>query len=286
LVAFPGFQSVVVAYLFGNKPIIFDSFASIYDSMVNDRAQVSKYSIKGFYFWFIDWLSMKLSSVVLFDTVENMKYAIKTFGVQKNKLVVIPVGSIYNGQESAKTEYDSKTHVFFYGSYVPLQGISTIIKSAKILEPNQYLDFEIVGDGQEKNKILSLVEELDVKNITFTNKVSAETLKNKIVQSDICLGIFGGTEKTSRVIPNKVYDYVALGKPAITLDTPAIREIFDDEDLILVEDNSPEKLAVAIDLVYRNLEKYESLAKNLKVRTLEVLSQKVIAKIILDSIKK
>jgi glycosyltransferase involved in cell wall biosynthesis len=41
----------------------------------------------------------------------------------------------------------------------------------------------------------------------------------------VCLGIFGTSEKAASVIPNKVFQVVAAGRPLITRDSPAIREL-------------------------------------------------------------
>ena len=60
------------------------------------------------------------------------------------------------------------------------------------------------------------------------------------------LRIFGSTNKTKRVIPNKVYDYVSMRKPVITADTLAIRELFEDDELMLVKVADHLSLANAI----------------------------------------
>ena len=60
------------------------------------------------------------------------------------------------------------------------------------------------------------------------------------------MGIFGNTEKTKRVIPNKVYEGVAMNRPVITADTPAIRELFSDNELFLIDTVNPQKIADAI----------------------------------------
>ena len=56
------------------------------------------------------------------------------------------------------------------------------------------------------------------------------------------------------MIPNKVYECVALKKPVITGDTPAIRELFDDSELFLIPTSSPEAIAKAILEVKSNID--------------------------------
>ena len=89
-----------------------------------------------------------------------------------------------------------------------------------------------------------------------------EQLKEKIVQADVCLGIFGDTQKTQRVIPNKVYECLAMQKPVITADTPAMRELFDESDMMLVKAANSESLVDAIIYLKKNPELMNKIAVN------------------------
>ena len=68
-----------------------------------------------------------------------------------------------------------------------------------------------------------------------------------IQKSSIVLGVFGVTSKTAMVIPNKIYEALACGKPVITADTPAAAELLKDtQSALLVPPGDPEALARAI----------------------------------------
>lgn len=246
-VAYPGFQSVILAKFLTSKPIIFDAFVSMYDSMVLDRKSVSRKSLKAKYFWWLDKLSITAADLVLTDTNEHKKYLAIEFSIKDNKIKRIFLGAdtsvFFPGEKVVKND---KFKVLFYGTYIPLQGIEYIVRSAKILEREPDIEFELIGNGQEKNNILKLAKELKIKNIDFKNNVSLNELAEKISQADVCLGIFGNTEKAKRVIPNKVYECVAMNRPVITADTQAVRELFSDSELFLVDISDPRKIAEAI----------------------------------------
>lgn len=146
-----------------------------------------------------------------------------------------------------KTDLDKKLVILFWGNFIPLQGIQYVVKAAKILEQHQDVEFKIIGNGQTYPEIMGLVKSLDVKNIFFVNKMTQEEIVNHIRSSDVCLGIFGDTDKTQRVIPNKVYEAIAMKKAVISGDTPAIRELFRDrENILLCKVADSDDLAVKI----------------------------------------
>lgn len=261
IVGFPGFQAVILAKLLTSKPIVFDAFISIYNSVVLDRAQAKPKSLRALYLWYIDKISMSLADIVLFDTKEHIKYASKEFGIGEAKFRRIFVGAdttVFYPREKSNSD---SFRAIFYGHYIPLQGVEYIVRSAKILENHKDIVFELIGDGQEKKKILDLAKSLNIKNINFVDNVSIGDLAEKIANSDVCLGIFGKTEKAKRVIPNKVYECVAMIRPVITADTPAIRELFTEEEIFLAKSDSHESIAEAILKVKSDIENAEMVAK-------------------------
>lgn len=263
VVGYPGFQCVILAKFLTRKKIIFDAFISIYDSMVLDRRQVALGSLRALYFWWLDKVSMAVADLVLFDTEEHIKYVCREFGLPKNKFKRIFVGADTEIFYPRKFDRgDGKFKVLFYGTYIPLQGIEYIIKTAKLLEKESDIFFEIIGDGQESKNIRSLAESLDLKNVIFTGKMPIDKLAESVSTGDVCLGIFGNTEKAQRVIPNKVYECVAMKKAVITGDTPAINEFFGETDIFRVGVSNPEALRDLILSIKTNRDKGELVANN------------------------
>jgi len=112
--------------------------------------------------------------------------------------------------------------VYFLGSNIPLQGIHVIKAAQKILSNEKDIEWQI-----------------------FTGKpwIPFDEHVARMRQADIVLGIFGTTRKTQMVIPNKVYEGLAVAKPIITADTPAIRELLSEESACLIPAGNPRALA-------------------------------------------
>ena len=286
LVAYPGQTMVWLAcLLFWHKLLVFDAFTSLYDSNVFDRRLYGQWSWRGGRDFLLDWHSLFLANIVLVDTDQHAKYFQKTFRIKAKKIVRVFVGTTIGGEFSAEEKSQKDDQIFlvhFHGHYIPLQGIEYIVKAAKILEKEKDIKFKIIGHGQEFGKISQLVERLKPVNIEFSLEVSFVALKQMILESDLVLGIFGITPKAERVIPNKIFEGLALGKAVLTADTPAIHELLTDkENVLLCQAGDPEDLAQKILLIRDNLKLTQKIATNGKdLINREINPQKLVKKLI------
>ena len=246
LVAFPGYQSAILAKLLTPKPIVFDAFFSIYNAKVEDRKNIKAGSVLSAYYGFLDWLSCLVSDKVLLDTNTHADYFAEKLGLDRNKFIRILVGTDPDEFYPRESDGNNRFLVHFHGHFIPLQGTEHIIRAAAILG-DESIDFQIIGSGQEYDRVRKIAEDLGVKNIRWISKVPYHQLPKHISEADICLGIFGNTTKAKMVIPNKIYEGIAMAKPVLTADTPATRELFTDrKDIILCEIANPGDIAQKI----------------------------------------
>jgi len=244
LVGFPGQEVMFLARLLTRKPIIFDTFTSHYGGYILDRQYFSKKSLRAKYYRFLDRWSCKLADICLLDTQAHIDFFVSEFGLPREKFRRIFVGTdsdVFYPREIKKNS--DKFLIHFHGYYIPLQGVKYIIETAKILE-NENIVFNFIGRGQTFENDRKLAEKLKLKNVNFIDPVPYDKLPDYIAQADVCLGIFGDSPKIDLVIPNKVYQALAMGKPVITADTPAIRELLaDGENVIFCKTADADDLA-------------------------------------------
>lgn len=244
------------------KPkIIFIPLVSLYDTAIVDRGLSGKKNIFAKLLFCFDKCSFKMANLIILDTNEHINYICDLFSLNKNKFKRVWVGAdedvfypidiksdIILAQVGINDYYeDNKFTVLFFGKYIPLHGLECIIKAAKLLESEKDIKFRMIGNGQLYNKITSLSRDLDSKNIDFIEWIEYNELVGEISEADAILGIFGGTEKSLRVIPNKVFQAIACKKAVITGDSPAIKELFADrKNILLCENRNAESLKKAI----------------------------------------
>ncbi|MEH7059724.1 glycosyltransferase family 4 protein [Bacillus wiedmannii] len=247
------------------KKIVVDILVSEYDTIVEDRKLVPKGSLKAKKAYFLDQICLKYADVLICDTELHKKYFIEKFGCSAEKISVIPVGAeghfTYIPQKSSNETF----RVVFYGGFSPLHGIDVILNAAAELKDEPNISFTLVGNGQTKQHMVNLADKLNLENITFIDRVNYEELPLFLSEFDVGLGIFGETDKAKRVVPNKVYQVAACRLPVITTETPGIKEVFTNNDnIILVSSQglAAKNLANAIKNLKDNSEWKAEIAMN------------------------
>lgn len=268
-VPFPGHYVMPLAWLLGRitgKPIVFDVFVSLYDTNVEDRKSVPAGSLHARTLSFMDWLSCTLADVILIDTELQKQYFVERYGIQTEKILVLPVGcrtDVFQPQPSREHGADTCT-VLFHGTFIPLQGIEIILHAAaEVQRRDPTVKFHIIGGGQTYEEIRRLAEVLHLENVAFAPYQPMEELAEAIADADMCLGIFGTSEKAQRVIPHKVYDILCMGKPLITGDTPAARSaLLHGTNAILTKPGDAAALAEAILELKGDMEMRQKIAES------------------------
>lgn len=272
--AFPAHYAVIIAKLFQKRPIIADAFFPLHDANVADRAVANMFSFKSLWFWVLDRLTVKLPEAVITDTKQHAHYWKKYHGVTTT---VIPLGVQEDVYKKTLTAVSHTTvKIVWHGSYIPLQGVDRIIDAVNLLPDCLPVAVTFVGQGQLFDSMKQKAIDTEAP-ISFKSWMKETDLAKELEQSDIVLGIFGDTNKADRVVPNKVMQGVAVGRPVITKDTPAIREQFSENELYLV-DNKPREIAKAVIALVNDINLREELAERAYTTFTKKYSTQIIGK--------
>lgn len=254
--AFPINYNVIIAKLFQKKPIVIDAFFPLYDAYVHDRKSVHKWSLKALVYYWLDRINLYLVKLVITDTSQHRSYFNSLY--KKAQIAVIPVGASTEEFYPINTPPTKQFVVSFHGSYIPLQGVEKIFGAAQLLKNEPDIFFRFIGPQRMFDDFKKEIEGLK-NNIETISWLSTDILNKKLNEADVVLGIFGDTDKADRVVPNKVFQGIAVKKPVVTKDTPAIRELFTDEELFLVT-NTPEAIAACILKIKKDYQSANAMA--------------------------
>lgn len=269
VVGYNGYFDIPLAKLLAKlrrKPLIFTPVFPLYETSVEDRQYIDKNSLKSKIIHRIDEISCRLADLIIIETDNYMNYYSQEFNIPREKYFKIPLGAdetnYFPRSQEAQGKEPHDLRILFYGTFIPLQGIPYIIEAAKMLEEHKEIEFEIIGSGQLSENIRNLARELNIKNVSFIDWVDYRDLPEHIRKADICLGIFGDTQKAQRGIPIKVYESLAMKKPVITGNSPAAREVFTHKvNSILCKMADSKAIAESIILLKENQKLREDIAE-------------------------
>ena len=230
MVSYPGLVDVVLASWIGRWrriPVCLDVFISLYDTVVLDRRMLAPDSLAARVLFRLEQWSLRHARYPFMDTATHALRIESMFGLPDGSM-----GSVWVGAEADR--FPTRQHeshpsatalkVLFYGQFIPLHGIATIIAAAELLRDAE-VDWLIIGQGQETQRINALLEASPLPRVRCLPWVAYEELVDHLQKADVCLGIFGTSAKAASVIPNKIYQIIAAGRPFITRDSAAIREL-------------------------------------------------------------
>jgi glycosyltransferase involved in cell wall biosynthesis len=236
VVGYPGVLDVLalwpVARLRGT-PIVWDVFMSLYDTVVRDRRLVPWWSPPGWVLYCLEWLALRAATRPFLDTNSHARYIARLFHLAPERVDTVPVGSEpeafrekSHDHQAGEPQDDATFTVLFYGQFIPLHGLDVVVEAAAMVtRETQGVQWVLIGRGQEARRIDARLSGLNLSSVTRIDWVAYDELADWIRKAGVCLGIFGVSEKSRNVIPNKVYQALAMGRRVVTSDTPAQREL-------------------------------------------------------------
>lgn len=288
-VGFYGYLLVPWLRKLTKRPLIFDAFVSNYDTLCFDRQQFRPNSIMGKTAFQLDRLACRLADLVLLDTGAHKQYFADMFNLDPHKLAHVYVScneDMFYPRPSRPA--DGKFRIFSYSSYLPLHGVEYIIQAAKLLASQRDIEFRLIGAGLTYPTVRQLATQLKVSNVDFVPPAPYSQLPPEIAAADLCLaGPFGQTGKAARVIPGKLFQFLAMARPTIAGNTLANGELLTHRrEVYLCSPANPEALARAIGEVKEDENLRATLATAGYAHYQQQAGERVVEKNLLDLVEK
>lgn len=209
----------------------------------------------------LDAWALRCSDIVVVDTAEHAERVPARFA---DRVVVVPVGADERwfdaGRASART-VNRRLSVVFFGLFTPLQGVPVIARAVRELAGA--VDVTIVGSGQDDPEVVPILDGVD--GVVRLPWVPGARLPELVARHDVCLGIFGTTDKARLVVPTKVYQGAAAGCALVTSDTEPQRRALGDA-AVFVPPGDPVALAEALRSLAADRAECEALGRAARAR--------------------
>jgi glycosyltransferase involved in cell wall biosynthesis len=178
--------------------------------------------------------------------------------------------------------------VFMYaGTLGYAQGLDSILETAALLkesEPDAH--FLFVGDGQEREKLLKMKEDLKLDNVTFYGSVPVTEMPRMFSIADYSIVSLRNIDLFKGARPSKIFPALATGTPVLYCGVGESAEILNEYQCgKIAPPENPEGIAAAIrELMETSADEYEAMCVNGRDLAISQYSWKSIVDDILKNI--
>jgi glycosyltransferase involved in cell wall biosynthesis len=171
------------------------------------------------------------------------------------KVEIIPNGAdatMFDPEgKGSKFRIENNLEGKFIALYAGAHGLSNdlgiVLEAANLLVDRPDIAIVFVGDGKEKPALQARAQEFNLTNVRFIPPVPKLTMSDVLAAADSCIAILKPISLYSTVYPNKVFDYMAAGRPVILAITGVIREVVETAKAgVSIDPGDPLSLANAI----------------------------------------
>jgi glycosyltransferase involved in cell wall biosynthesis len=156
------------------------------------------------------------------------------------------------------------TVVLYQGGVMRNRGIEVAIRSLQHLDPTVHL--AILGDGPAMDELTELSSQLNLLDrVHFAGHIPLAELPNYTASADLGLALIQNScPSYYYTLPNKVFEYIMAGIPAIVSDFPAMARVIHDHQVgeVVQDPSCPKQLALAVKRAIEDKERYRRTCEN------------------------
>lgn len=149
---------------------------------------------------------------------------------------------------------DGRFVVSYIGTIGYAHGLDIVLQAARRLHallPEAL--FLLIGEGAEKEKLEGLAQREGLRNIRFLSQQPRDRIPLFINASDVCLVLLRKAELFTTVLPSKMLEFMACGRPVVLGVDGQARKILDQAQAgVCIEPGDPDALVQAVMDLHRD----------------------------------
>jgi glycosyltransferase involved in cell wall biosynthesis len=180
---------------------------------------------------------------------------VESHGVDPAKIRLVP-----NGVDTAQFDprrrgeeiragwaTSGKFIVLYAGAIGPANGLEVVLDAAERLRATPAV-FVLLGDGKARPELQALAQERGLGNVVFRPAEPKSRIPDILAAADACLATLRDIPMFRTTYPNKVFDYMAAGRPVLLAIDGVIRDVVERAGAgVFVEPGDPVALAGAVE---------------------------------------
>lgn len=161
--------------------------------------------------------------------------------------------------ESFRTRHRlaDKFIVLYAGAHGLSNDLGVALEAARLLAENRpEVCLVLLGDGKEKPNLQRQAADLSLANVLFLPPLPKTEMAEALAGADACLAILKPIEEYKTTYPNKVFDYMAAGRPVVLAIDGVIRTVVESAGCgVFATPGDPAALAEAVGSLAADKEK-------------------------------
>lgn len=248
-------------------PVIFDmaeNYPAMVRDMVRDAPSLINLIVRNpLVLDLVEALCVRKASAILTVVEESRSRVVEQYHIDEAKVDIVSntprLSDLSRDSSRAKTTENGKLELIYVGGLEPGRNLDVVFRGLALGSGQIDYRLTIVGSGSGEVHFKELVKRLNIhENVHFVGWVEHTSIGGYLAISDIGIVPHAVTAHTNTTVPNKLFDYMAYGKPVLASDTDPVKRIVQLEGCGLIfKDDSPEdfleKLLQMADLKVRSV---------------------------------
>lgn len=120
---------------------------------------------------------------------------------------------------------EGKFVALYAGAHGLSNDLGVLLEAAGLLRDRPEIAIVLLGDGKEKPALVARASEMKLFNVKFLPPVPKTEMRQALAAADACIAILKPVSMYATVYPNKVFDYMAAGRPVVLAIEGVIRQV-------------------------------------------------------------
>jgi len=118
--------------------------------------------------------------------------------------------------------------VLYAGAHGISNDLGIVLDAAALLRSHPEIAIVLLGDGKEKPELMARAAAEGLGNVHFVAPLPKREMADALAAADACLAILKPLAAYRTTYPNKVFDYMAAGRPTILAIDGVIRQVVEE----------------------------------------------------------
>jgi glycosyltransferase involved in cell wall biosynthesis len=145
---------------------------------------------------------------------------------------------------------DGKVVAMYAGAHGMSNDLGVVLGAARELKDCPDLALVLLGDGKDKPALMAQAQSESLENVIFLPPAPKTEMGEALAAADLCIAILKPLAMYATTYPNKVFDYMAAGRPVVLAIDGVIRKVVEEAGAgVFVPPGNAHALAQALRLL-------------------------------------